>query len=404
MSSFSTTSSETQSSNFLAKLKKSAEENNHNPVPGSTTVVQASIYPRLETSCTSTPTMDLSIPTKDGNASITYSSIRNVPPYRMTQFEKLLNSDSVDLNSLRNISWNGIPTGFRPDIWKMLLGYLPLKKDRREDALRRKRGEYLECIPIYFKVSDLDRSTLEGETHRQIIVDLPRTCPDNPFFHQQSVRKAMERILYIWAIRHPASGYVQGMNDILTPILLVCAQGFVGDPQRCDFGSVDVNTMNNLEADSYWCFTKLMDNIQDHYTFSQPGLQRMILRLEDLIHRIDKELFDHLEQEGMQYIQFGFRWMNCVLIREFSLRSIIRIWDTYLSEETGGFENFHVYVCAVILKTFRDKLIGLSFQDMFMFLQDLPTAEWSEEDVEPILSQAYILKSLFENSPSHLGY
>lgn len=32
----------------------------------------------------------------------------------------------------------------------------------------------------------------------------------------------MERILYIWAIRHPASGYVQGINDLLTPFFLVC--------------------------------------------------------------------------------------------------------------------------------------------------------------------------------------
>lgn len=31
----------------------------------------------------------------------------------------------------------------------------------------------------------------------------------------------MERILFIWAIRHPASGYVQGMNDLVTPFMLV---------------------------------------------------------------------------------------------------------------------------------------------------------------------------------------
>eukprot|EP00939_MAST-03C_sp_MAST-3C-sp1_P001578 g1578.t1 len=29
------------------------------------------------------------------------------------------------------------------------------------------------------------------------------------------------RVLYIWALRHPASGYVQGINDLLTPFVLV---------------------------------------------------------------------------------------------------------------------------------------------------------------------------------------
>lgn len=33
--------------------------------------------------------------------------------------------------------------------------------------------------------------------------------------------KIFERILYIWAIRHPASGYVQGINDLVTPFFVV---------------------------------------------------------------------------------------------------------------------------------------------------------------------------------------
>ena len=151
------------------------------------------------------------------------------------------------------------------------------------------------------------------------------------------------------------------------------------------------------------CLTKLLDNIQDHYTFSQPGLQRMVLRLEDLTHRLDSELVAHFENEGLQFIQFSFRWMNCLLLRELPLRAIMRLWDTYFDEEIGGFENFHVYVCAVFLKTYKDRLMTMQFQEMLMFLQEMPTSEWNEEEVEPILSQGFILSTLFENSPSHLN-
>ena len=31
----------------------------------------------------------------------------------------------------------------------------------------------------------------------------------------------MTRILFTWAVRHPASAYVQGINDLCAPILLV---------------------------------------------------------------------------------------------------------------------------------------------------------------------------------------
>jgi TBC1 domain family member 2 len=194
------------------------------------------------------------------------------------------------------------------------------------------------------------------------------------------------------------------MNDLLTPMLCVCTSPYVsGDVLRCDLNAINAETLMKIEADAYWLFSKLLDNIQDHYTSSQPGLQRMVLRLEDLVHRIDNELHEHFEREGLQYIQFGFRWMNCLLLREIPLRAIIRLWDTYISEERGGFENFHVYVCAVVLKTFKDNLLTMNFQELIMFLQDMPMHEWIEDEVEPLLSQAFILSTLFEDSPSHLG-
>jgi hypothetical protein len=323
-------------------------------------------------------------------------------PYRMQKFQTALDAENIDLAALRKLSWNGVPAEFRPMVWQLLLGYLPTNKNRRETAINRKRKEYIDSIPVYFDVIECERTIQEGETLRQILVDLPRTSPGIPFFHQPAIQKAMERILYIWATRHPASGYVQGMNDILTPLLVVNMYPFVEDVLRTDIAKLDPQIVLNVEADSYWCMTKLLDNIQDHYTFSQPGLQRMVLRLEDLVHRMDQELHHHFEEENIQYMQFAFRWMNCLLLRELPLNAILRVWDTYLSEERGGFENFHVYVCTVLLKMFKQKLMGMPFQEVLMFLQELPTTEWDEEEVEPVLSQAFILSTLFEDSPSHL--
>ncbi|MGH0142394.1 UNVERIFIED_CONTAM: hypothetical protein FKN15_009548 [Acipenser sinensis] len=54
-----------------------------------------------------------------------------------------------------------------------------------------------------------------------IHIDIPRTNPLIPLFQQASVQEIFERILFIWAIRHPASGYVQGINDLVTPFFVV---------------------------------------------------------------------------------------------------------------------------------------------------------------------------------------
>lgn len=41
--------------------------------------------------------------------------------------------------------------------------------------------------------------------------------------------QVFERILYIWAIRHPASGYVQGINDLVTPFFVVFLSEYIAN-------------------------------------------------------------------------------------------------------------------------------------------------------------------------------
>ena len=70
----------------------------------------------------------------------------------------------------------------------------------------------------------------------------------------------VERILYIWSIRHPASGYVQGINDLVTPFLMVFLQDFVDtDVTRSNFqfDSLEEKVRKEIEADSFWCMTKV---------------------------------------------------------------------------------------------------------------------------------------------------
>ena len=38
----------------------------------------------------------------------------------------------------------------------------------------------------------------------------------------------------------------------------------------------------------------------------------------------------HLESQNVEFMQFAFRWMNCLLMREISVQNTIRMWDTYL--------------------------------------------------------------------------
>ncbi|KAL2507238.1 Ypt/Rab-GAP domain of gyp1p superfamily protein [Forsythia ovata] len=322
---------------------------------------------------------------------------------RLMKFTKELSGTTVILDKLRELAWSGVPPYLRPTVWRLLLGYAPSNSDRREGVLRRKRLEYLDYVAQYYDIPDLGRTDEEINMLRQIAVDCPRTVPDITFFQQAEIQKSLERILYAWAIRHPASGYVQGINDLATPFLVV----FLSEHLE---GSVDTWLMTdlspekiiNVEADCYWCLSKLLDGMQDHYTFAQPGIQRRVFKLKELVRRIDEPVSRHMEEQGLEFLQFAFRWFNCLLIREIPFHLVTRLWDTYLAEG-DALPEFLVYIFASFLLTWSDKLKELEFQEMVMFLQHLPTQNWTHLELEMVLSQAYMWHAMFNQSPSHLA-
>lgn len=330
-------------------------------------------------------------------------SARATDTARVMKFKKELSAPTVTLEKLRALAWNGVPSYMRPVVWRLLLGYAPPNSDRREGVLRRKRLEYLDCVAQYYDIPDTERSDDEINMLRQIQVDCPRTVPDVTFFQQPAVQKSLERILYTWAIRHPASGYVQGINDLVTPFLVVfLSEHLEGNINTWSSLDLSEDKIADIEADCYWCLSKLLDGMQDHYTFAQPGIQRLVFKLRELVRRIDEPVSKHMEEQGLEFLQFAFRWFNCLLIREIPFPLVNRLWDTYLAEG-DALPDFLVYIAASFLLTWSDKIHKLDFQEMVMFLQHLPTLNWADQELEMVLSRAYMWHTMFNSSPSHLA-
>jgi len=329
---------------------------------------------------------------------------------KLHKFHVLLNQHDVDLDQLRKLSWNGVPASVRALTWKLLLGYANCNAARRESLLQKKRSEYKQMVERFFNEGTMKKTEYENSLQRQIHIDVPRTNPDVTLFQQEKIQEALERILYVWSVRHPASGYVQGINDMVTPFMIVFLRDelyrrggsdeVVSNVLDMDASTIDDESFDNMEADSFWCFTQFLDFIQDHYTFAQPGIQRMVHKLEEITRKIDEPLYNHIQNQGLSFIQFAFRWMNCLLMRELSLKLIIRIFDAYLAEG-DNFEILHVYVCATFLKSWSERLRKLDFTEMVIFIQHLPTQSWTFKEIATILSQAYMLKVRYDET-NHL--
>ena len=72
-----------------------------------------------------------------------------------------------------------------------------------------------------------------------------------------------------------------------------------------------------------------------------------------------------METEGLEFLQFSFRWVNCLLLREIPFELGLRLWDTYLAEGPG-MKEFLIYALAAFLLTWDKELKQLDFQVCFM--------------------------------------
>lgn len=320
------------------------------------------------------------------------------------KFTNILEAPLLNLIALKELSWSGVPRRMRAVTWRLLAGYLPTSLERRQTVLERKRVDYRKLVQQYFHVDARDE--IQQDTYRQIHIDVPRMNPHVALFQQKLVQEMFERILFIWAIRHPASGYVQGINDLVTPFFIVFLQESVGadkDLEQCQLGDLSEEQRDIIEADSFWCLSKFLDCIQDNYIFAQLGIQEKVNQLKDLTQRIDGTLHRHLQTHGVDYLQFSFRWMNNLLTRELPLYCTIRLWDTYLAE-SDGFAVFQLYVCAAFLLHWRDQLLQeKDFQGLMLLLQNLPTHSWTDSHIGVLVAEAFRLKFTYADTKKHLS-
>jgi len=125
---------------------------------------------------------------------------------RLQELKNLLSDEVIDRKALRELCFNGIPDdsyAYRSLCWKLLLGYLPMQRNKWAETLESKRKLYQQFViemvtpPGENGQSEcLDHPLSEGpESHwsnyfkdnevlLQIDKDVRRLCPDISFFQQ----------------------------------------------------------------------------------------------------------------------------------------------------------------------------------------------------------------------------
>lgn len=75
-----------------------------------------------------------------------------------------------------------------------------------------------------------------------IQVDVKRTLPEAKVVRHEKVQEVLTRSLFIWHVKHPACGYVQGIGDLVIPFFLTFLNEYI------PINLKELGTMINLDS------------------------------------------------------------------------------------------------------------------------------------------------------------
>jgi hypothetical protein len=207
-----------------------------------------------------------------------------------------------------------------------------LSKEEADKIFFRKRNcTYSDFKQVYMKgeneIEERD-NILKKETHADVL----------------------ERILYIYSKLNKDVSYVQGMNELLAPIYYCYSM----DNSLDDLDN-EVKC-NYVEADSFWCFSLLMNDIKSTFITSKDndkdGIFAKMLILDKIIEKLDKNVHKLLKDKQIEIEHFAFRWINLLFGQEFIMPDLLRLWDTFFSEK----DKFYIVYCfAIALIKYKKK-------------------------------------------------
>lgn len=320
------------------------------------------------------------------------------------QLFELINNGTKKEEIIQFVKAFGVAKEHRAFIWQLLSNCISNDPNYRKDELEKKRKEYYSLIDKLLDLTKMSDNSIAD--FNIILLDTPRTSPSGfeNIFRLPCVRQSLERVLLLWSLVNP-SGYFQGLNDIAATIYTVFLDSCLGH-----FGDIDevfkdpdneiIKYMEDAllccESDVYYCLTFITNSIEKIHPFKRGGLyvESMVEMIEVLIQKHDYRLWSSITNANIPFIQFLFRWLLCLFIREMSLQSVVCLWDSYFIED-NGFSIFHMYVTAAFLFHFSQDLVNKDYEEMILFLFRMPTGYYTKHDVHNIVQSAYELQLIY---------
>uniref|UniRef100_A0A8C6WI87 Small G protein signaling modulator 2 n=1 Tax=Neogobius melanostomus TaxID=47308 RepID=A0A8C6WI87_9GOBI len=220
------------------------------------------------------------------------------------------------------------------------------------------RDNSVSCFSSQIELLD----TVALNLHR-IDKDVQR-CDRNYYYFTTANLEKLRNIMcsYVW--EHLEMGYVQGMCDLLAPLMVVLDD----------------------ECLAYSCFTQLMKRMSQNFP-NGGAMDSHFANMRSLIQILDSELFELMQQNGdYTHFYFCYRWFLLDFKRELLYEDVFAVWEVIWVAPRISSKHFGLFLALALVTVYREIIIhnNMDFTDIIKFFNEMA----ERHDVQNILKIA----------------
>ncbi|XP_078082234.1 small G protein signaling modulator 1 [Mustelus asterias] len=202
-------------------------------------------------------------------------------------------------------------------------------------------------------------------------------CDRNYWYFTPANLEKLRNVMcsYIW--QHLEIGYVQGMCDLLAPLLVVLDD----------------------EAMAFSCFTQLMKRMNQNFPHGG-AMDTHFANMRSLIQILDSELFELMHQNGdYTHFYFCYRWFLLDFKRELVYGDVFSVWETIWAAKYTSSTHFVLFIALSLVELYRDIILenNMDFTDIIKFFNEMAEHHDAQQVLKLARDLVYKVQKLIEN-------
>ncbi|XP_025837665.1 small G protein signaling modulator 2-like [Agrilus planipennis] len=209
-------------------------------------------------------------------------------------------------------------------------------------------------------------------------------CDRNYWYFTVTNLEKLRNVMCTYVWEHLDVGYMQGMCDLVAPLLVVFDD----------------------ESLTYACFCHLMERMVENFPNGN-AMDCHFANMRSLIQILDSEMYELMHSHGdYTHFYFCYRWFLLDFKRELLYDDVFAFWETIWAAQHVASTHFVLFLALALLETYRDIILSnsMDFTDIIKFFNEMAERHNAQAILKLARELVLQLQLLIENNCSGIKY